>query len=161
MLLLLLLRSQLHSSQSSQVLLPHKLVLAADFAMDELQAVQCKAEEMFAALLQLARRLASLRLSREEFLVLKALLLTNVDIPLEDSTSVFKLRESLLSALHDCVATRPFSGSNHFGQVLLCLPLLRQTDASVRRFWNSVRKEGKVQMNKLFIELLESTIGVR
>lgn len=129
--------------------------------MDELQAAQLKAEEMFAVLLQLARRLASLRLAKEEFLVLKALLLTNVDIPLEDSTSVFKLRESLLTALHDCVSIRPFNAGNHFGQVLLCLPLLRQTDAAIRRFWNSVRKEGKVQMNKLFIEMLESTVGVR
>jgi estrogen-related receptor ERR len=143
------------------VTLPHKLIFASDFVMDEMQAVQCKAEEMFTILLQLSRRLATLRLAKEEFLVLKALLLTNVDIPLEDSASVFKLRESLLSALHDCVSLRPFSAGNHLGQILLCLPLIRQTDAAIRRFWSGVRKDGKVQMNKLFIEMLESTVGVR
>ena len=145
-------------------MLPHKLVFAADFVVDEQQAIQFKAEEMFNVLLQLSRRLASLRLSREEFLVLKALLLTNVDIPLEHPALVFKLRESLLTALHDCSSLHPYSGNSsgtHFGQILLCLPLLRQTDAAIRRFWTSVRKDGKVQMNKLFIEMLESTIGVR
>lgn len=129
--------------------------------MDELQASQYKADEMFSVLLQLTRRLSVLRLAKEEFLVLKALLLTNVDIPLEDSASVFKLRESLLSALNDCVSLRPYSSGNHFGQILLCLPLLRQTDAAIRRFWSNVRKDGKVQMNKLFIEMLESSVNVR
>lgn len=129
--------------------------------MDELQASQYKADEMFSVLLQLTRRLSVLRLAKEEFLVLKALLLTNVDIPLEDSASVFKLRESLLSALNDCVSLRPYNSGNHFGQILLCLPLLRQTDAAIRRFWSNVRKDGKVQMNKLFIEMLESSVNVR
>lgn len=109
-------------------------------------------------ILQLTRRLAGLRLAREEYLVLKALLLTNVDIPLEDSSSVFKLRESLLVTLQDCVSSlrSPIPASTHLGQILLCLPLIRQTDAAIRRYWINVRKEGKIHMNKLFIEMLES-----
>jgi len=109
-------------------------------------------------ILQLTRRLAGLRLAREEYLVLKALLLTNVDIPLEDSSSVFKLRESLLVTLQDCVSSlrSPIPPSTHLSQILLCLPIIRQTDAAIRRYWINVQKEGKIHMNKLFIEMLES-----
>ena len=127
-------------------------------------AIEAKAEEMFIMLLQLSRRLASLRLEKEEFLVLKALLLTNVDISLEEPTSVFKLRESLLHTLQDCVSSfhQPYSSAtSHLGQLLLCLPLIRQTDAAIRRYWINVRKDGKVPMNKLFIEMLDSGVGIR
>lgn len=130
--------------------------------MDENMAIEAKAEEMFIMMLQLSRRLASLHLAKEEFLVLKALLLTNVDIPLEEATSVFKLRESLLCTLQDCVGSLhpPFSSpASHLGQILLCLPLIRQTDAAIRRYWIGIRKDGKVPMNKLFIEMLESSVG--
>lgn len=125
-------------------------------------AVQFKADEMFSLLLQLTRRLANLRLTKEEFMVLKALLLTNVDILLEDAPAVHKMRESLLACLNECSSLNsPFNSSFHFGQILLSLPLLRQADSSIRRFWIGVRKEGKVSMNKLFIEMLESNITIR
>jgi len=131
--------------------------------MDETMAVEAKAEEMFVMLLQLSRRLVSLHLAKEEFLVLKALLLTNVDIPLEEASSVLKLRESMLGTLQDCVGSLhpPFTSATHLGQILLCLPLIRQTDAAIRKYWIGVRKEGKVPMNKLFIEMLESSVGIR
>ena len=64
------------SSLQSQV--HFKLIFASDFVMDESQAIQCKAEELFNSCVQLVKRLASLKLAKEEFLVLKALLLTNV-----------------------------------------------------------------------------------
>lgn len=130
--------------------------------MDETLALQFKADEMFSLLLQLTRRLASLHLTKEEFLVLKALLLTNVDILLEDALAVHKMRESLLQCLNECSSLNsPFNSSVHFGQILLSLPLLRQVDASIRRFWIGVRKDGKVLLNKLFIEMLESNITIR
>lgn len=127
-------------------------------------AIDSKAEDMFVMLLQLSRRLATLNLAKEEFLVLKALLLTNVDISLEESSSVFKLRESLLVTLQDCVGSLhpPNLSATHLGQILLTLPLIRQTDAAIRRYWIGIRKEGNIRMNKLFIEMLESTVvGIR
>lgn len=79
------------------------------------------------------------------------------DIQLEDSASVYKLRDSILTGLQDCVTLfRTSSCVQHLSQLLLCLPLVRQLDAEVRLFWNNVRKEGKVPMNKLFVEMLES-----
>ncbi|CAN7995379.1 unnamed protein product [Ixodes pacificus] len=164
---------------------PVRLVFASDLVLDERQAQECQAEELFLHLAQLVRRLEALSVSREEFLALKALLLTNADIQLEDGASVHKLREAVLQGLHDCVAAQrsppcssgsasspsstpvsttaaPTPGAQqHCGRLLLCLPLLRQLDAVVRRFWNAVRRDGTVPMNKLFVEMLESHALVR
>lgn len=153
------LRSQQHLGSAQ---LPHKLLFASDFVMDEQQAIQCRAEEMFTLSIQLVKRLSSLRLAKEEYLVLKALLLTNVDIPLEDSAAVSKLRESIVCSLQDCVSSiRSYNCNLHLAQMLLCLPILRQTDAAIRRYWINVRRDGKVAMNKLFVEMLESNVTLR
>lgn len=83
-LVLMIFRSHQHLNSSSiyttsvQPQVQNKLLFATDFVMDEQLAVQCKAEEMFSHCMQLVKRLASLRLAKEEYLVLKALLLTNV-----------------------------------------------------------------------------------
>ena len=41
-------------------------------------------------------------------------------------------------------------------QLLLCTPCIRQVDGTLRRFWSLVRRESRVPMNKLFLEMLES-----
>lgn len=84
------------------------------------------------------------------------------DVQLEDAIAVYKLRETLIHSLHEYVsALRPFNSVNHLSQIYLCMPLLRQLDAVTRRYWNSIRREGKVPMNKLFVEMLESNITMR
>lgn len=46
--------------------------------------------------------------------------------------------------------------NNRMNQVLLCLPVLRQIDSCIRKFWNDIRKgSNNVPMNKLFEEMLE------
>ncbi|XP_015792177.1 steroid hormone receptor ERR2 isoform X1 [Tetranychus urticae] len=136
-----------------------QLIFASDFVMDETQSKQAKAEEMFNSCVKLVKRLNQLRIAKEEYLVIKALLLTNVDIQLENSQSVQKLRDTLLIALQECVsALRPYNSVHHLSQLLLCLPLLRQIDGITRRFWNGIKIEGRVQMNKLFLEMLEANL---
>ncbi len=89
------------------------------------------------------------------------------------------LRETVLAALTDCstvlrydnrenVCTRidilfdiilhrqGSGGSQHLQQLLLCMPCIRQVDSSLRRFWALIRRESRVPMNKLFLEMLES-----
>ncbi|XP_015925326.1 steroid hormone receptor ERR2 isoform X2 [Parasteatoda tepidariorum] len=139
--------------------LPPKLIFTSDFTMDEQQASDCQAVELFSRCIRLVKRLDVLNIAKEEYLALKALLLTNADIQLEDPSSVYKLRDTILSGLQDCViAFRTTSSMQHLSQLMLCLPLLRQLDAEVRLFWSKVRKEGKVPMNKLFVEMLESNV---
>lgn len=177
---------------------PVRLMFASDLMLDERQASEFRAEELFLHTAHLVKRLEALSISREEFLALKALLLTNADIHLEDASSVHKLRDAVLQGLHDCVAAQRSSSTAsssssgsasspnstpvsttttttangngaaaqqlasatavaaHSSQLLMCLPLLRQLDTVVRRFWNGVRRDGTVPMNKLFVEMLES-----
>lgn len=155
--------------RSCQLSPPPRLMFASDLVLDERQASDCHAEELFLHMVHLIKRLEVLSISREEFLALKALILTNADILLEDASSVHKLRDTVLQGLHDCVAAQrssscsssPNSGLAQMSQLLLCLPLLRQLDTVVRRFWNGVRRNGCVPMNKLFVEMLESHALVR
>ena len=44
----------------------------------------------------------------------------------------------------------------HVQNLLLLLPSIRHADLMMRQFWQTVRKEGKVKLNKLLIEMLES-----
>lgn len=39
--------------------------------------------------------------------------------------------------------------------LLLCLPILRQVDHTLRSFWVNIHRRGTIAMNKLFIEMLE------
>ena len=60
------------------IIIPNKLVFASDFVMEQSHALQCGAEEMFGYCLQLLKRIIPLPISKQEFVLLKALLLTNV-----------------------------------------------------------------------------------
>ncbi|PRD31114.1 UNVERIFIED_CONTAM: Esrrg [Trichonephila clavipes] len=136
---------------------PLKLYFTQDFTMDEQQASDCHATELYARSIRLVKRLEALGILREEYLALKALLLANADIQLEEPQSVHKLRDSILNALQNCVTVfRSTNCVEHLSQLMLCLPLLRQLDTEVRLFWSNVRKDGKVTLNKLFVEMLES-----
>ena len=42
--------------------------------------------------------------------------------------------------------------------LLLCMPCIRQVDSTLRRFWALVRRDSRVPMNKLFLEMLESPL---
>lgn len=52
---------------------------------------------------QIAQRLEKISASKEEYYLLKALALSNCDIRLDNYGSLKKLRDSILSALNDCV----------------------------------------------------------
>lgn len=89
------------------------------------------------------------------FFSLYFLLIT--DVRVDDIEALKKLRETILSSLHECVSIlHPGSASLHAGCLLLCFPSLRQVDSAVRRFWTNVKREGRVPMQKLLIEMLES-----
>ena len=53
---------------------------------------------------------------------------------------------------------RQGSGASQLQYLLLCMPCIRQVDSSLRRFWAAVRRDSRVPMNKLFLEMLESPI---
>nr|XP_045594742.1 steroid hormone receptor ERR2-like isoform X3 [Procambarus clarkii] len=135
----------------------HTLHFAPDFTLDEKQARECNATELFTQVLGVVERLEQCGINREEFLLLKALVLTNSDVRLQDNQALHRLRQNILQALHDAVATiRLRDAVVQMQSLLLCLPSLRAADAALRRYWLSVRHQGSVPMNKLFVEMLES-----
>lgn len=108
--------------------------------------------------MQIVDRLQRLGLVREEFYVLKALILTNSDIRLDEPHSLYRFRDGLLNSITDCVNTvRSVNALRATQNMFLILPSLRQADGIVRKFWSNIYRTGKVPMNKLFVEMLEAT----
>jgi len=141
------------------LIIPNRLVFASDFIMEQSHALECGADDIFTNFIHLLRRLIPLSISKQEYVLLKALLLFNVYIELEDCESVEKLRNNVLSALQEVIAhgKQPVNAFQHLNELLLSLPLIRQVDFVIRKFWNQVRSDNKVPMNKLFVEMLESS----
>ncbi|KAG8234091.1 hypothetical protein J437_LFUL014620 [Ladona fulva] len=134
-----------------------KLRFSSDFHLDEKQAKECGVVDLYEHCIQIVERLERLGVVKEEYFILKALVLANSDVKVDEFSSLKKLRDNIMSALSSCVAViRPTTSAYHLQQLLLCLPSLRQADQVLRRFWTDVRREGKVPMNKLFVEMLEA-----
>ncbi|KAK9891074.1 hypothetical protein WA026_013398 [Henosepilachna vigintioctopunctata] len=134
-----------------------RLRFAADFTLDEKQSKDCGALELYQACCHVVERIDSLSIQKEEYYLLKALVLTNCDVSLEQDHSLKKFKDTILSALSDTVGVlRPSGVLYQVQQLLLCLPALRQADQSVRKFWLDVHQQNLVPMNKLFLEMLEA-----
>jgi hypothetical protein len=232
-----------------------RLVFAKDLIIDFKSAISCGAEEIFYNCVQLIKRLDYLKITPKEYILLKAISLTNADVRLENPKATFRLRDLVMDALYEVTLTEclndglagrsdmsslakqeisglgsvsnynhqtkievqerppssinqyasssssptppsrssssvpssssilsisPHNGSsgcnnnnsnnnptnldlskrtivnNRMNQVLLCLPVLRQIDTCIRKYWNDIRKgPSNVPMNKLFEEMLE------
>ncbi|XP_073843334.1 estrogen-related receptor [Musca autumnalis] len=134
-----------------------KLCFASDVWMDELLAKECGYTEFYYHCVQVAQRLERISPRREEYYLLKALILANCDILLDDQSSLRAFRDSILNSLNDVVyLLRHSSAVSHQQQLLLLLPSLRQADNILRRFWRNVNAEGSVSLKKLFMEMLET-----
>lgn len=106
---------------------------------------------------QIVERIQRLGLTREEYYILKALILANSDVRLDEPQALYRFRDSILYSLSDCVAAvRPGQALRAIQNMFLIMPGLRQADSIVRRFWSNVYRTGKVPMNKLFVEMLEA-----
>ncbi|XP_053953025.1 steroid hormone receptor ERR2 [Anastrepha ludens] len=133
-----------------------RLCFATDVWMDELLAKECGFAEFYYHCVQIAQRLERLSPRREEYYLLKALILSNCDILLDDQSSLRAFRESILNSLNDVVCLLRYgSAVSHQQQLLLLLPALRQADGILRRFWRDICHEGKITVKKLFVEMLE------
>lgn len=66
------------------------------------------------------------------------------------------LQDLLQEALHEYDITHHRDEPRRAGQLLLTLPLLRQTASKVVLHFHGVRAQGTVPMHKLFLEMLEA-----
>ncbi|XP_043246180.1 steroid hormone receptor ERR1-like isoform X1 [Amphibalanus amphitrite] len=135
-----------------------QLTFARDLTIEEKVARDCGLEQVFFQYLRVVERLQPLSITEQEYVLLRALVLVNCDIAVENAPLVRSMRDTLMQSLADCVAAiRPASGAaSHTQQLLLCLPVLRQVDPVVKQFWINTRQDGKIHMDKLFIEMLQS-----
>ncbi|KAJ8930537.1 hypothetical protein NQ314_016650, partial [Rhamnusium bicolor] len=128
-----------------------RLKFATDFTLDEKQSRDCGAIELYQTVSIFNKIIP------EEYYLLKALVLTNSDVKLDEYQSLKKFRDTILAALSDAIGIlRPTGVLNQIQQLLLCMPALRQADQIVRRFWSDVHQQDLVPMNKLFLEMLEA-----
>lgn len=77
---------------------------------------------------------------------------------IEDLEAVQKLQDLLHEALQDYELSQRHAEPRRTGQLLLTLPLLRQTAAKAVQHFYSVKLQGKVPMHKLFLEMLEAKV---
>uniref|UniRef100_A0AAR5QKP1 Estrogen-related receptor n=1 Tax=Dendroctonus ponderosae TaxID=77166 RepID=A0AAR5QKP1_DENPD len=135
-----------------------RLKFAIDFTLDEKQSKDCGALELYQTCTHMVERLESLSILKEEYYLLKALVLTNSDVRLDEYQSLRNFRDSILTSLTDAIGIlRPNTMLQQIQQLLLCLPALRQADQVVRRFWSDIHTQNLVPMNKLFLEMLEAS----
>ncbi|KAK1788157.1 hypothetical protein P4O66_016618 [Electrophorus voltai] len=134
-----------------------EVVFAEDFVLDEEMSRVAGLTELNAAICQLARRFRALQLDREEFVMLKAIALTNSDsVYIEDIEAVQKLRDLLHQALLELEVQQRPEDPQRAGRLLLTLPLLRQTANRALTTFYSIKSRGGVPMHKLFLEMLEA-----
>jgi len=133
-----------------------KLNFASDFSLNRLQADEAGLLAFFQKCMHIVERLEKLGIFKEEYLILKSLVLSNPDSNLESPSVVESLREAIMTSLQDCVgALRCMDSGLIVQQLLLVLPSLREADHLLRTYWSNVRKDGIVPMNRLLVEMLE------
>ncbi|XP_063539195.1 steroid hormone receptor ERR1 isoform X1 [Cydia strobilella] len=136
-----------------------RLRFATDLQLDEQQARDIGAGELFAQVAGVVRRLERAAALREECWLLKALVLANSEARIEEHAALRRFRDAILAALNDAVsALRPYNSGAALQQLLLVLPALRHADVAVRRFWAQVYRDRRAPMNKLFVEMLEACL---
>ncbi|XP_029453277.1 steroid hormone receptor ERR2 isoform X1 [Rhinatrema bivittatum] len=136
-----------------------ELVYAEDYMMDEEHSRLTGLLELYLAILQLVRRYKKLKVDKEEFVTLKALVLTNSDsMSIEDAEAVQRLQDLLHEALHEYELSQHQEEPRRAGKLLLSLPLLRQTATKAVQHFYSIKLQGKVPMHKLFLEMLEAKV---
>ncbi|XP_073466149.1 steroid hormone receptor ERR2 isoform X3 [Aquarana catesbeiana] len=136
-----------------------ELLYAEDYIMDDMRSRVCGLHNLYICTMQLVQRYRKLRLDKEEYVTLKALVLTNSDSAhIEDGRSVQGLQDLLQEALHEYEISHHCDEPRRVTQLLLTLPLLRQTASMAIQNFHSVRAQGRVPMHKLFLEMLEAKV---
>lgn len=89
--------NSLYNLESTEI----RLVFAKDLIIDFKHAVLCGAEDIFYSCVQLIKRLDHLKITPKEYILLKAIILTNADVRLENPQVTFRLRDLIMDALYE------------------------------------------------------------
>lgn len=133
------------------------LKIAEDFKLTAEQAEKfgCS-KELDTLTRKMCKKFSSLNITREEYLLLKSIILFNIDVVTERSDAGKALQEKLHEALLDYVKSRSNGGLKRVGQLYLLLPAMTHLKLLAKQYWFDVKRNGKIMMHKLFLEMLEA-----
>lgn len=131
------------------------LVYADDFRCTEDDSKKLGSPEFDTVTRRLARKLTDLRITKEEYVVLKTMLLLNPDISIDSWETVQQLRDRMHDSLIEYERWRGNTNQRRVGNLLLTLPLLMHAKILARDYWFSVKQSGRVPLHKLLSEMLE------
>ncbi|OQV20521.1 Estrogen-related receptor gamma [Hypsibius exemplaris] len=132
-----------------------QLLFAEDFPVDEAMAQEAGFEPVHGKACRLVDALKSYRIAREEYVLIKCIILLNGGCVLESTRARDALRDTIVGALHQFVEGG-VGGPPRSGNLLLLLPHLRQLDGLAKQYWFMIKNDGKIAMHKLFLEMLDS-----
>lgn len=132
-----------------------KLAEDLNLTVGEAERFKC-AMELDSLTRKMCRKFTSMGITREEYLLLKSIILCNIDVLTEKSDAGKSLQEKLHEALTDYVKTRSGGGLKRVGQLYLLLPAMTHLKLLAKQYWLDVKKNGKIVMHKLFLEMLEA-----
>lgn len=139
---------------------PDHLVFSPDLRLDRPMLEVAKMMPMGEKLLKLSRRMAELRLSQEEFVLFRALILFNADVaPTDSSTQVSSLQRQVEQALQYTVVKRLKKDISHMTQLLMTLPHIRQVSVESVQHISHVWCKGVVPVEVLLLlkEMLQAS----
>ncbi|XP_067680136.1 steroid hormone receptor ERR2-like isoform X2 [Haliotis asinina] len=105
---------------------------------------------------KLCKKFTYLGVSKEEYVLLKAITLCNIDVVAEVTDSVQTLQEKLQDSLMEIIKIRHAGNMRRLGQLFLLLPPITHIKLLAKQFWFDMKKDGRVIMHKLFLEMLEA-----
>ncbi|XP_059157529.1 steroid hormone receptor ERR2-like isoform X2 [Physella acuta] len=112
--------------------------------------------ELDALVRKLSKKFTHLNVSKDEFVLLKAITLCNIDVVAELGECVAHLQDQLQDALSDCVKSVYGQNTRRLGQLFLLLPSITHIKLLAKQFWYDMKKDGRVMMHKLFLEMLDA-----
>uniref|UniRef100_A0AAU6S4B7 Estrogen-related receptor n=1 Tax=Corbicula fluminea TaxID=45949 RepID=A0AAU6S4B7_CORFM len=133
------------------------LKIAEDFKLTTEQAEKYGySKELDTLTRKMCKKFTSMNITRDEYLLLKSIILFNIDVVTERSDAGKVLQEKLHEALTDYVKSRSNGGLKRVGQLYLLLPAMTHLKLLAKQYWFDVKKSGKIMMHKLFLEMLEA-----
>lgn len=137
---------------------PYKgvLMFADDFVMSDGDSSNlCIPLELNVTLRKLARKISELALTREEYVLMKVMVLLNPDLNAENPKSVHQLRDQMCDVMLDYERMRGAICHRRICNLLMVLPLITHCRLLARDYWNGVKQSNRIVLNKLLSEMID------
>ncbi|CAC5390734.1 NR3B3 [Mytilus coruscus] len=130
---------------------------AEDLQLNPDESKQCQCSlELDNLTRKLAKKFTNMGVTKEEYLLLKAMTLCNTDVVIENSEAIKALQDRLQDALLEYVKNRYSGNLRRVGHLYMLLPSLTHMKLLTKQYWFDIKKDGRVMMHKLFLEMLEA-----